>query len=82
MPLTIANSVTISHGVTVRSALHWLEDTNVDVFQHQDNSEKEQLVVSQTFDLNFLPLQGHKNHFSTGHFLHEIPRSFQIRSQK
>ena len=31
--LTIATSVTISHGVTVRSALHWLEDTNVDIFK-------------------------------------------------
>ena len=32
------------------------------------NQEKGHLVVSQTFDLNFLPFQGHKNHFSTGHF--------------
>ena len=32
------------------------------------NSEKGHLVVSQTFDLNFLPFQGHKNHFSTYHF--------------
>ena len=35
LPLTIATSVTISHRVTVRSALHWLEDTNVDVFQNR-----------------------------------------------
>ena len=35
LPLTIATIVTISHGVTVRSALHWLEDTNVDVFQNR-----------------------------------------------
>ena len=35
LPLTIATSVTISHGVTVRSALHWLEDRNVDVFQNR-----------------------------------------------
>ena len=35
LPLTIPTSVPISHGVTVRSALHWLEDTNVDVFQNR-----------------------------------------------
>ena len=46
------------------------------------NSEKGHLVVSQTFYLNFLPFQGHKNHFSTCHFWHEISRSFQIRSHK
>ena len=50
--------------------------------KNQDNSEKGHLVVSQTFDLNFLPFQGHKNHFPTGHFLCEICRSFQIRTQK
>ena len=36
--------------------------------KNQDNSEKGHLVVSQTFDLNFLPFQGHTNHSSTGHF--------------
>ena len=36
--------------------------------KNQENSEKGHLVVSQQFDLNFLPIQGHKNHFSTGHF--------------
>ena len=41
--------------------------------KNQDNSEKGHLVVSQTFDLNFLPFQGHKNHFSTGHFWREFP---------
>ena len=50
--------------------------------KNQDNSEKGCLVVSQTFDFNFLPFQGHKNQFSTRHFLFEISRSFQIRSQK
>ena len=50
--------------------------------KNQDNSEKGHLVVSQTFDPHFLPFQGHKNHFSTGHFWREISRSFQIRSQK
>ena len=29
----------------------------------QENSEKGRLVVSQIFDLKFLPFQGHKNHF-------------------
>ena len=34
LPLTIATNITISHGRTVRSALHWLEDTSVDNFQN------------------------------------------------
>ena len=50
--------------------------------KNQDNSEKGHVVVSQTFDPNFVPFQGHKNHFSTGQFWREISRSFQIRSQK
>ena len=50
--------------------------------KNQENSEKGHLFVSQTFDLNFLPFQGHKNYFSVGHFWREISRSFQIRSQK
>ena len=43
LPFTIATSVTISHGVTVRSALHWLEDTNVD---HSWLSNKTKNVAS------------------------------------
>ena len=50
--------------------------------KNQDNSEKGHLVVSQKFDLNFLPFQGRRNHFSTGDFGREISLSFQIRSQK
>ena len=45
--------------------------------KNQVNSE----IVSQTFHLNFLPFQGHKNNFSTGHFWRQISRSFQVRSQ-
>ena len=40
LPLTIAISVTISHGVTVRSGLHRLEDTQVDVFQNRTHENK------------------------------------------
>ena len=36
--------------------------------KNQGNSEKGHLVVSQTFDLHFLPFQGHKIHIFTGHF--------------
>ena len=31
--------------------------------KNQENSEKGHLVVPQTFDLNFLPFPGHKNHY-------------------
>ena len=41
--------------------------------KYQDNSEKGHLVVSQRFDLNFLPFQGHKNHFSAGIFVVKFP---------
>ena len=45
--------------------------------KNQDNSEKGHLVVSQTFDLNFLPLQGHKNHFSNVIFDVKFPALFK-----
>ena len=50
--------------------------------KNQDNSEKGHLVISHTFDLDFVLFQGHKNHFCTGYFSREIFRSFQIRRHK
>ena len=44
----------------------------------QDNSEKGDLIVSQTFDFNFLPFQGHKNHFSYLHLTLKIDLKVKI----
>ena len=46
--------------------MYWWNDQLSVLFtlKNQDNSEKGHLVVSQTFDPNFLPFQGHKNYFS------------------
>ena len=45
--------------------------------KNQDNAEKGHLVVSQTFDLNFLPFQGHKNHFAQDIFDVKFPSLFK-----
>ena len=45
--------------------------------KNEENSEKGHLVVSRTFGLDFLPFQGHKKHFSTGHFYVKFPALFK-----
>ena len=45
--------------------------------KNQDNSEKGHLVVSQTFDLKFLPFQGHKTIFSHVIFDVKFPDLFK-----
>ena len=55
---------------------------NVCLLRKTKTIQKKGSDISQTFDLNFLPFQGHKNHFSIGHFWREISRFFQIRSRK
>ena len=45
--------------------------------KNQDNLEKGHLVVSQTFDLNFLPFQGHKSHFPQVIFNVKFPAFFK-----
>ena len=50
MPFTIATSDTISHGVTLRSALHWLEDTNADFFQNRPQFLATKMIFKPTKD--------------------------------